>query len=66
MEEGSDGVRAGNAFVVAVLQYSNTPLLQFFGTPILQLPRSDDEGYMLRAEFVLRRKPAHVTSNDHH
>jgi hypothetical protein len=47
-------------------QYSNTPLLQFFATPILQLSRSDDEDHVPRKEFFIGRKLVHVPPNDYY
>jgi len=48
------------------LCFTSTPVLQYSITPVLQVPRSDDEGYMLRTQFVLRRKTDHVPSYDHY
>jgi len=71
MEYWSNGKTLGKqskifSYALPTLQCSNTPSLQFFGTPTLQLPRSDDEGYMLRTEFAIGRKTVHVPSYDHY
>jgi hypothetical protein len=49
--------KSSQSFVFGLYQYSNTP--------VLKKSYSDDESHVLRTEFVVGRKLANDTTDDH-